>query len=514
MSARIALRVDASAAIGLGHLQRCIALAQALQSAGARPVFVTRTLGVDTPARVAQAGFDTLVLPTPPSGFVLPGSPAHAAWASVPASLDAAETIEAVAKDGGCDWLVVDHYAFDHRWHEPVKAALACSVLVIDDLADRQLSANLVVDHNPAQNHAAKYDGLLAPGTALLGGPRYALLGHAYLEATKHQASTVVRSVGIFMGGTDPAKLSGTALAACRDVARFDGPIEVVSTRSNPQLAALRDAVSASPSTRLSLDLPDLAAFFARHDLQMGAGGGASWERACIGAPTLVLCGAENQRIVTHALEALGAAAVTEGGRNDAQAIGKAVAALIASPQRRLHLAQRGRELVDGRGACRVALRMLANQLRLRPAHGDDARLILEWRNHPATRAVSRQSEPIELAAHLNWMGQVLADPDRLLRIGQVGDIPVGVFRLDRTRDGAAEVSLFLDPGLHALGLGAALLRAGEAEARQIGVRQLCATVLDGNAASRSLFESAGFRFDGCEGLKPLSPSQFPDRTP
>lgn len=513
MSARIALRVDASAAIGLGHLQRCIALAQALRTAGAHPLFVTRALGVDSPARIAQAGFEAIVLPPPSSGAKLPTSPAHAAWAGVPALLDATETIEAITSKDGCDWLVVDHYAFDDRWHAPVKAALACSVLVIDDLADRPLSADVVVDHNPAQSHATKYSGLLDTGASLLGGPRYALLGQAYLKAAKHQPDEMIRSVGIFMGGTDPANLSCAALAACRGIAHYNGPIEIVSTRSNPQLSALRDAVQRSPGTQLTLDLPDLAAFFARHDLQIGAGGGASWERACIGAPTLVLCGADNQRVVAHGLEALGAAAVTEGGRNDEEAIGRAVAALLASPKRRLELALRGRELVDGRGACRVALRMLAHRLSLRPAHADDAQLIFDWRNHPSTRTVSRQSEPIEWATHQSWMNQVLADPDRLLYIGHVGNVSVGVLRLDRTHDGGAEISLYLDPSLHSLGLGAAMLRAGETEARSIGVRELRATVLDGNAASRRLFESAGFRFDGGEGLKPISPSLFPDRT-
>lgn len=513
MSSRIALRVDASAAMGLGHLQRCIALAQALCTAGAHPIFVTRALGVDVAERIVQAGFEAIMLPPPPSGSELPTSPAHAAWAGVPASLDAKETIAAITSKGGCDWLVVDHYAFDERWHAPVKAALACSVLVIDDLADRPLSANLVVDHNPAPSHATKYSSLLDAGASLLGGPRYALLGQAYLKAARHQPNEAVRSIGIFMGGTDPANLSCAALAACRGIARYDGPIEIVSTRANPHLSALREAVQTSPGTRLTLDLPDLAAFFARHDLQIGAGGGASWERACIGAPTLVLCGAENQRVVTRGLEALGAAAVTDGGRNDQDAIGRAVAALLASPQRRLELALRGRELVDGRGTCRVALRMLAHKLYLRPAHGDDARLIFDWRNHPSTRAVSRQSQPIEWAAHLSWMSRVLADPDRLLRVAAVGDIPVGVLRMDRTQGGAAEISLYLDPSLHSLGLGGAMLRAAELEARSIGVRELRATVLDGNTASRRLFLSAGFRFEGGEGSKPISPLQFPDRT-
>ena len=50
-----------------------------------------------------------------------------------------------------------------------------------------------------------------------------------------------------------------------------------------------------------------MAAFFARHDLQVGAGGGATWERCCIGSPMVALVLAANQSMVVSALDCLGA---------------------------------------------------------------------------------------------------------------------------------------------------------------------------------------------------------------
>ena len=41
---RIAIRVDASAAIGTGHLKRCLSLAQALAETGAEVRFVCRRI--------------------------------------------------------------------------------------------------------------------------------------------------------------------------------------------------------------------------------------------------------------------------------------------------------------------------------------------------------------------------------------------------------------------------------------------------------------------------------------
>ena len=59
----------------------------------------------------------------------------------------------------------------------------------------------------------------------------------------------------------------------------------------------------------IATDLPDLAGFFARHDLQIGAGGGATWERCCMGVPSVLVVAADNQNVVVPQLAARGIAA-------------------------------------------------------------------------------------------------------------------------------------------------------------------------------------------------------------
>src|SRR5687768_16145746 len=151
---RVAIRADASSAMGTGHVRRCLSLAEALRPTGAHVEFITRALGTDAAAKIQAAGFPVHLLP-PPSGPVHESTPPHADWAGVPWQQDAEETIRALRKT---DWLVVDHYAFDARWHKAVAPKLGAQLAIIDDLADRPLHGDVLVDQNLADfDHAEKY---------------------------------------------------------------------------------------------------------------------------------------------------------------------------------------------------------------------------------------------------------------------------------------------------------------------------------------------------------------------
>lgn len=491
----IALRVDASASMGTGHLARCLALAHALRALGAKPHFVMRDLQAQTTSRLQAAGFDMTVLPVPREPWSAAGSTAHAAWAGVEQERDAEQTVQALAGLSPA-WVVVDHYAFDATWHRLVAGGLGCRIAAIDDLADRALDVSMLVDPNLTANHREKFRGLVSGLTAVLGGPRYALLGPDYANAQRYQASDTVRSIGIFMGGSDAPGHSLMALSAVQ-AAGFQGEVEVVTTSANPGLRALREAVATRAGTSLCVDLPSLAPFFARHDLHIGAGGGSTWERCCIGAPALVLQVASNQAAVVPQLAALGAiATLPQGLKPETRPVAQVLERLLTDVSARRRLTQASAGLVDGHGAARVALALLAELLRVRPAREVDGHKMFVWRNHPDTRAASRQAQAIDPADHAHWLVQALADPDRQFLMGEIGSRPVGVVRFDKLSRVAVEVSIYLDPELHGLGLGRALLAAGEAalsEGAGPELEFIEATVLQHNSSSRRLFERAGY---------------------
>ena len=486
---RVAFRTDASSQIGTGHVKRCGALAAALLDLGADVLLVDRDHGIATEPML-DARIRKVRLPSP-QGAMPASSVPHAAWAGVGQAEDAEAFIDAV-KDFTPDWVVVDHYAFDGHWHDAVRSALGCKILVIDDLADRSLSADIVVDHNLRADTRRFYQHRLTRPAKVLDGPRFALLGPAYVKAPRYSFRDGVESIGIFMGGSDFLSMSTVALDAL-DATGFVGSVEIATTSANPTLESLRIRASARPATSITIDQPDLAAFFARHDLQIGAGGGASWERCCIGVPTIATPWADNQKAVLEELSAAGA--VTYVAKPLTAALTNAITQLIADPNLRRALATISCTLVDGRGAERVGLAMLANTMQVRPITAQQGRLMHAWRNAPETRLVSRDSQEIDLQSHLDWLEKSLVNAQRHILMGYVGQVPVGIVRFDQADSQSFEVSIYLDPGLHGLGLGVPLLLAGEAALAEYApnAKTITADTLPKNGGSQAMFRRAGY---------------------
>lgn len=502
---RVGIRVDASLAIGTGHLRRCMTLAAALSSKGADVRFVVRRHDAVAEIALRSQTFSVawLEAQTFPAGLGESSAAQHSHehWAGVGWSDDAAETVGALAGFDP-DWVIVDHYSFDALWHDQVRQRLGCKVMAIDDLADRPLSVDVLLDANFAEDHAGKYAGRLLRKCRLLGGPRFALLSDQYRTAPRYRFHPEVRSIGVFMGGTDPDGVSARVLKTCREDAGFEGAIEVVSTSANPRLEQLRDACAASAGTTLLLDLPDLSAFYARHDLQIGAGGTATYERCCIGAPTIALVVAANQLAVVPALTATGilsAARLSHEPDMDilptAPHLGNVVRELIADPDGRRGLSERGMNMVDAFGADRVAICLLGPSLSLRRATLEDAVQLHAWRNHPGVRAVSGNGEPIPLEGHMSWLARKVAADDCRLYVAEIGTTAIGSIRFDRLDNGHLEVSLYLDPDLSGLGLGPHLLLAGEREAAAEwpGAATFVASVMPNNVISARLFLNCGY---------------------
>jgi RimJ/RimL family protein N-acetyltransferase len=227
--------------------------------------------------------------------------------------------------------------------------------------------------------------------------------------------------------------------------------------------------------------------------------------------PAAVVALADNQRRVVAAFAERGLALGAPAPRELAAAV-----AGLARPDTRARLAAAGPAAVDGYGAFRArdGLRALfagaepPPVLRYRPARADDAQLLLDWRNDPATRAASRSTAPVEPEQHERWLAAALADPERVLLVVEQGSEPVGTLRFDLAA-GESEISVTIAPARRGQGLASqAIAEACELVlAARPALGRIVAEVRAENEASAAGFERAGFTAagDAGEGMRLLA---------
>ena len=349
----VIIRTDASTRIGLGHLVRCRTLAAALRDQGATVRFICRAHPGHQIAALRPDGFDVTALPAPPDQEAADGD--YAAWLGVPQDQDAAETVGTLSAPRP-DWLIVDHYGLDATWELALRPHVD-RILVIDDLANRRHDGDLLLDQNYAPAGANRYQDLLPSGTRTLLGPAYALLRPEYAQhrQTLHPRDGQVRRVLVFFGGSDPHNLSGLALSALSDPALAHLEVDLVIGANHPQREALTVQAAARPGTRVHGPRPHLADLMAAADLAIGAGGATTWERCCLGLPSLVVSDADNQRPATSALAADGLIRyLGHQDEVDGAALYRGILTLTKDPAACRMMSNEGARWVDAKGVSRV----------------------------------------------------------------------------------------------------------------------------------------------------------------
>jgi len=493
---KVFFRVDSSQQMGTGHLIRCRTLAEVLRQRGLEVRFICRDLPGNLIPLLREAAFPVTVLAAPQEGDPPEMSENYAAWLGVSQETDATETIAALAGEK-TDWLIVDHYGLDSEWEGQLRPHVG-QIMVLDDLANRPHDCDLLIDQNESVTGTSRYQGLVPESCCLLVGSRYALLRPEYAayRQTQFPRTGEVRRVLVFFGGTDRQNMTGKAIEALSAPQFGALAVDVVVGATNPHRAMIAQQVAQRPHTVLYNPRLHLADLMAQADLAVGAGGTTTWERLCLGLPTLVVSIADNQVSACRALQDRGLIEYLGGVEMvDVERLRSAIDSLLQNPLRLLEMADRARLQVDGLGAMRVAEALkptLSHQLKLRLARAEDAPLYYDWVNESEVRRQSFQTEPISWELHQTWFQQKLADPNCFLGVLEAETLPVGQIRFDLKGEEAI-VDYSLDVLVRGRGWATQLIRLGMQLLRNTQITYLRADVKPENAASRMVFLRLGF---------------------
>jgi UDP-2,4-diacetamido-2,4,6-trideoxy-beta-L-altropyranose hydrolase len=417
---------------------------------------------------------------------------AHSNWLGTSQAQDAQATIQALA-DQSWDWIVVDHYALDKRWESAVRESCR-KLMVIDDLADRQHDCDVLLDQNYYADMQTRHNGKVPVQCQLLLGPRYALLREEFrtLREKVKVRTGDVKKILVFFGGVDADNYTSFAIQALAEL-NIMLQVDVVIGSQHPNREKIQQACI-NHGFICHVQTTRMAELMAVADLAIGAGGTATWERCCLGLPTISFCLAENQRklILDVALAGLIYSPISR--RNLVVVIRDHVDSLIENPALIKLISNTAMKFVDGKGSLRIITAMGINSIEIKQAGKDDSINIYEWRNNKKIRDVSINSGPISWEDHQRWFDGVLTDKNRELIIGTTENQPVGVVRFDIEND-VAEVSIYLVPEGGFAGQGRNLLMSAERwlNANRPEIKRIHASVLAENDASKNLFLASNY---------------------
>jgi UDP-2,4-diacetamido-2,4,6-trideoxy-beta-L-altropyranose hydrolase len=338
---RVLFRVDAGPTVGLGHLDRCLALAHALREAGVTSRFLTA--GEVTSLRRADAA----------------GFPTDAMGAATPWTDDDLRATIAAARAADCEGIVVDS---DHEGEGYLAGLRRAGFVVtaIDDLAPHPFPCQLVVN-NDADAESLAYASS-SGDTRFLLGPRYALLGPDFRDvSTRHDDPPGRRTVLVVLGGADPLGLTPALVAGLAARPVVERLIAVVGPFATNLAAVEAAAAAAACPVRVVHGPTAMALLMAEATVAVSAAGQTLYRLARVGCPTVAVQAAANQQGQLATLARAGILdAVRCGAGGDVAPVVAAAARLLGDAAARMRMRAAGHRLVDGRGAVRVAGAMTA----------------------------------------------------------------------------------------------------------------------------------------------------------
>lgn len=317
-------RVDGGESVGMGHIVRCLFLASALRDIHGYPVSFLMNRDEIGISRAKECGWEVLRVELDDLGGSAEGD------------------VLVIDVQGGVSAEAVRSLR---------EKQLQTLIVLIDTNCTGCLEADLIV--GPLEKLPGAPSRVGSRGQRFVG-PAYAIVDPAFTQIRRDSSSRVPR-VLVTMGGSDPR---GLTLQALRAVDTMPETFETI-VALGPAFLHETELKNWMTNARRQYEIrreKSLLGLVAASDLAIVSFGTNAYELAAAGLPAVALSisgeHAESAEIFSRHGSLVNLGLSSSISTDQLQG---AVEQLLNDPARRLTMAQRGRSLVDGRGAERVA---------------------------------------------------------------------------------------------------------------------------------------------------------------
>lgn len=381
----VVIRADANSKIGMGHVMRCLSVADALLKRGEEVLFVTAD---DTPVPLlTKKGIPYRVLHT---DYADMEAELPKLWNAL-SELPQGPGVPEAALPQKNTSILVDSYYVTEKYLAALKKRI--TTIYMDDIYAFSYPVDMLINYNIYGEEMGYEKDAAFADTKLLLGTEYVPLreefsagaGYAQsrkelsaetenvtpaedrLHQTAEQGRTADGGILITTGGSDSFNLAGQLLMeAMKYDALKEKEYHVVSGSLNPHIGELQALAQKHENIHIHCNVTNMAELMAESEVALSAGGSTLYELCAVGVPVIAFSFAENQErlvqtFVKRGISQYGGNYRTDGNKMIQNTIA-GLETLLEDKNLRSEYRKKARTLVDGKGAERIAEALLSEQ--------------------------------------------------------------------------------------------------------------------------------------------------------
>ena len=368
----VVIRADANSKIGMGHVMRCLSVADALLKRGEEVLFVTAD---DTPVPLlTKKGIPYRVLHT---DYADMEAELPKLWNAL-SELPQGPGVPEAALPQRNIFILVDSYYVTEKYLAALKKRI--TTIYMDDIYAFSYPVDMLINYNIYGEEMGYEKDAAFADTKLLLGANYVPLreefsaGAGYVQSRKELSLgaanvTPAEEGGILIttGGSDSFNLAGQLLMeAMKYDALKEKEYHVVSGSLNPHIGELQALAQKHENIHIHCNVTNMAELMAESEVALSAGGSTLYELCAMGVPVIAFSFAENQERLVQTFVKRGIAQYGGNYRTDRN---KMIQNTIAGLEKlcgdealKTEYRRKALQLVDGRGAERIAEALLSEQ--------------------------------------------------------------------------------------------------------------------------------------------------------
>jgi UDP-2,4-diacetamido-2,4,6-trideoxy-beta-L-altropyranose hydrolase len=272
---KVAIRVDGGPKIGMGHITRCLALAEELANNNCNITCITRN-DISSIVKIKEHGFDINIIDI----------------------LTIEEEINYITQIiNQFDILITDLYEIDYNYLYTIKKT-GVFLVSIDDLNEHNFPCDIVINGNIYAEDLNYKD--VTGKTRFLLGPKYVLMRKEFRDLPKKQIKNKVENILITMGGSDPKGTSIKVLKAMmsdKNLSNLNIDVVIGPSFSRELVTEINEVAKNNKniSTDYNVNATIMRELMIKVDIAISAGGSTLYELAAAGVPTIAFVIADNQ---------------------------------------------------------------------------------------------------------------------------------------------------------------------------------------------------------------------------